>query len=496
MFRSRFFWRNFLSYVLIISLTTFVVSYLLTVKTADFVESDTRESLRDKLVFLIPILQSFDSLAVDELQARIYQISSLTKTRITVVDPEGAVIIETKVADPASELENHLQRPEIQKAIEKGFGSIVRYSETVQLPMIYYVQKVETAEGPHFVRLGVPFSQLEDRLGDIRYALSVGAGFGMLVSLLIALILARRVTEPIADITRVTEAISRGNYSARLEHLPKNELGTLGEAINRLAEAVQANISQREKMDRIRREFSSNVSHELKTPLTSINGYVETLLGGAIHDEENNVRFLTIIKANIERIIALVTDLLRLSSIEASEGLVSLEPVDWSPILREVVNRHTIHFQNKNIQFEIDTPKVMPLVNGSPRAMSHIIDNLLQNAVNYTPENGRIWIRVWHDRKNVHVSVQDTGIGIAMQDQSRIFERFYRVDTARSRADGGTGLGLAIVKHLVIQIQGKIKVDSELNRGSIFTVTLPITHEKLLSAAVANPDEGSVLHPN
>jgi len=487
MFRSRFFWRNFLSYVLIISLTTFVVSYLLTVKTEQFVESDARESLRDKLIFLVPILQTFDSLKGPDLQSRVYQIASRTNTRITVVDPYGIVIIETKVLNPRSDLDNHLQRPEIQIAIEQGSGSIVRFSETLQLTMIYYVQKVSTAEGPHYVRLGVPFSQLEDRLSDIRYALGVGASFGMIVSLLIALILARRVTEPIAAMTKVAEAISRGNYGARLDHLPHNELGTLGEAINRLAEAVQANISKREKLETIRREFSSNVSHELKTPLTSINGYVETLLAGALYEEENNLRFLTIIKSNIERIITLVTDLLKLSTIEANEGLVSLEPVDWSPIIRELVNRHSINFQNKNIQFNIDAPPTIPKAKGSPRAMSHIIDNLLQNAVNYTPQKGHIWIRVWADSKHVHVSVQDDGIGISKLDQTRIFERFYRVDSARSRVDGGTGLGLAIVKHLVIQIQGSIRVDSVLGQGSTFTVTLPITHDNGSDSNTSHP---------
>lgn len=476
MFRSRFFWRNFFSYVLIISLTTFVVSYLLTIKTEQFVEDDTKKTLKDKLIFLAPILQTAESIQNKAVQDRLNQIAAHSNTRITIIDLSGNVLIETKIAD-IRHMGNHLDRPEIRLAMEQGFGSTVRTSETMKLPLIYYVQQIETREGPLFVRLGVPLSLLEERLAEIRNTLIVGAAFGMLASLVIALFLARRITEPLAAITKVAEAISHGNYSARLKKFPRNELGSLGVAINHLAEAVQANISRREKMEKIRREFSSNVSHELKTPLTSIKGYIDTLLAGAIHDEKNNIRFLTIIKTNIERIISLVTDLLNLSTIEANEGLVTLEAVDWRPIIHEVVNRHAISFQKKEIRFKIEMPDIIPPVKGSPRAMRHIIDNLLQNALHYTPRAGHIWIRLRYNKKEVHVSVQDDGIGISKQDQSRIFERFYRVDSARSIAEGGTGLGLAIVKHLVIQIQGSIKVDSELSQGSTFTVTLPIASE-------------------
>ena len=473
MFQSRFFWRNFLSYVVIISLTTFVVSYLLTVKTEQFVEGATKESLRDKLVFLIPILRTFDSLSDNTSQQRLFDLTNNINTRITVIDASGKVVIETKVRD-VNMMDNHINRPEIIQAAKQGYGTSVRFSDTIKLPMIYSARKIMTHEGLFYIRVGVPYSHLQARLADIRYALGIGAAFGMLVSLLIAVILARRVTEPIAAITRVTEEISHGNYSARLtQRLPRNELGTLGDAINRLASAVQANISQREKMEKIRREFSSNISHELKTPLTSINGYVETLLAGAIHDPEANVRFLHIIKSNVERIITLVTDLLKLSTIEANQGLVHLECVTWQPIIREVVTRHEINLLKKEIALSIDVPENLPAVKGSPRAMSHILDNLIQNAINYTPKGGEICIYARSESDRVIIGVRDTGIGISQADQARIFERFYRVDAARSRDDGGTGLGLAIVKHLVIQIQGSIRVVSELNKGSEFMVALP-----------------------
>jgi two-component system phosphate regulon sensor histidine kinase PhoR len=460
--------------VVIISLTTFVVSYLLTVKTEEFVETDTKQSLQDKTTFLIPILRNYANLSSTELNTRLHEISAESNTRITIIEATGNVLIET-FFESVDEMDNHIGRPEVKEALASGQGSSLRFSDTIKLPMLYFARRMahQPSGKTYFVRLGVPFSQLEERLSDIRYTLVVGACFGMLVSLLIALILARRVTEPIAAITKVADEISQGNYSARLDSLPRNELGTLGFAINHLAEAVQANISRREKMEKIRREFSSNVSHELKTPLTSINGYVETLLGGAIYDETVNVRFLEIIKANIERIITMVTDLLRLSSIEADEGTIQREPVDWRPIIKDAVNRQEINFQNKNINFDLSIPEHVPPVLGRPGAMTHILDNLLQNAVNYTPKGGTVRVELVVLAESVVLHVEDTGIGIAEQDLGRIFERFYRVDTARSRDDGGTGLGLAIVKHLVIQIQGTITVESKLKKGSKFTVTLP-----------------------
>jgi signal transduction histidine kinase len=207
--------------------------------------------------------------------------------------------------------------------------------------------------------------------------------------------------------------------------------------------------------------------------LTSIKGYVDTLLEGALEDKANNMRFLRIINNNAERMISLVSDLLSLATIEANEGAVDLENVDWRPIVQEAIARQQIKANSKEIVLETQIDDQDLTVKGSRKPMSHILENLLQNAINYTPAKGHIQIILRRDKGFIELSVKDNGIGIAPQDQPRIFERFYRVDTARSRNEGGTGLGLAIVKHLVIQIQGMITVDSDIGRGSTFTVRLP-----------------------
>lgn len=472
MFRSKFFWRNFLSYALIITITSFVISYLLTVKTEEFIQSNEQNALFEKLKLVSPTLNDTSHWNSEGLHAFFNQAARDTETRITAIDQAGYVIYESELTYRS--LENHLDRPEIAQALNSGWGTASRYSETLQTPMLYVAHKVES--GGHYIilRFAMSMSKLDLQLAGIRNVLGIGALVGMILSLLIAMFLAKRVTKPIAAITNVAEAISRGNYNARLRYLPKNELGTLGKSINCLAEAIQKNISQREKMEKIRREFSSNVSHELKTPLTSIKGYVETLEAGAIDDKAHAKRFLGIIGSNIERISTLVTDLLRLATIEANETLENLDSVHWKPIIQEVITRQEINLKNKNIHFQLFQDDNIGPVKGSRNAMTHILDNLMQNALNYTPEGGEIGVHLRKTDRSVLLTVEDTGIGIASKDQSRIFERFYRVDSARSRDDGGTGLGLAIVKHLVIQIQGTIKVSSQLNRGSKFTVSLPL----------------------
>ncbi|RYZ55692.1 MAG: sensor histidine kinase [Proteobacteria bacterium] len=470
--RSKFFWKNFLSFVVIICFTTFVVSYLLIIQSQNFIESTATDSLREKLVIFEPYFEDGVSWRDPEQIRKIVEVAREAKVRISVLDQDESLLLESD-ANEIMSYENQRPRPELSEAKVKEVGLAKRVSPISKLETLYSAKKIETPRGTLLLRLGVPMQKLEERLKEIFTALAIGAAFGMVLSVLIALILVRRITDPVREMTKVAEAISHGNYAARIRRLPANELGTLGEAINRLAEAVQANISRREKMEKIRRDFSSNVSHELKTPLTSIKGYADTLLEGAIDDKENNVRFLRIINSNVERMVSLVNESLNLATIEANEGIVELTPVDWKPIIQEAVNRHQIRMNEKGIVFKHPDAAENMLVRGDRKAMFHILDNLLQNALSYTPANGEVELKVISDNKFCELSVSDTGIGIAKHDQSRIFQRFYRVDAARTRNEGGTGLGLAIVKHLVIQIQGSITVASEINRGSTFTVRLP-----------------------
>jgi len=237
---------------------------------------------------------------------------------------------------------------------------------------------------------------------------------------------------------------------------------------------VSLDITEIRRLERVRRDFVANVSHELKTPLTAIQGFAETLLGGALEDAKNARRFLNIIKSHAERLGRLTDDLLKLARIEAGKMELEPRPLSVTDLVGPCLEIARAKGKAKRLTFKEDYPEELPLVSGDSDALGEVIQNLLDNAIQYTPAGGEITVASDTIGDEVWVSVSDTGIGIPLQDQERIFERFFRVDAARSKEVGGTGLGLAIAKHLVELNGGRIEVESELGKGSTFTVFLPI----------------------
>jgi two-component system phosphate regulon sensor histidine kinase PhoR len=233
-------------------------------------------------------------------------------------------------------------------------------------------------------------------------------------------------------------------------------------------------ISELRRLENLRREFVANVSHELKTPLASIKAYVETLLAGAVHDPENNLPFLRRIDEQAERLHRLILDLLRLARVESGQEVFEITAVPLEELVAACVKEHQSAADAKRINLATEKPAIPISVRADPEGVRAILDNLIDNAVKYTHEGGDVRIRWATDDSTAVLEVADTGIGIAAQDQARIFERFYRVDKARSRDLGGTGLGLSIVKHLSQSFGGTVSVSSEVGRGSVFTVRLPL----------------------
>jgi two-component system phosphate regulon sensor histidine kinase PhoR len=237
--------------------------------------------------------------------------------------------------------------------------------------------------------------------------------------------------------------------------------------------------SELRRLERVRQEFVANASHELKTPLAVIKACVETLLDGAMEDPFHRVGFLEKIEGQANRLHALILDLLSLARIESGTEAFAFEPVSLGPVVTSCLERHRARAESKSLVLEA----VPPLGNSENKenvdawadeeAIAQILDNLVDNALKYTPEKGRIWVRWRGEGDRVCMEVEDTGIGIPEQDLPRIFERFYRVDRARSRELGGTGLGLSIVKHLVQAMHGTVKAASRLGQGTTFSVWLP-----------------------
>ena len=239
---------------------------------------------------------------------------------------------------------------------------------------------------------------------------------------------------------------------------------------------VLHDISEIRRLERVRRDFVANVSHEFRTPLAVIQGFAETLLDGALEDSENRRRFSKIIYEQSLRLNRLTDDLLKLSEIEAGRFEGEIQPVEIRPILESCLEsaRALIRPEQKKLTLELDCPPSLPPIYADARSIEEIMQNLLGNAIRYTPGGGRVCVKAAVVGGEMAISVSDTGIGISSADQQRIFERFYRTDAARSRESGGTGLGLSIVKHLAEFYGGRVTVESEIGRGANFRVFLPL----------------------
>lgn len=243
---------------------------------------------------------------------------------------------------------------------------------------------------------------------------------------------------------------------------------------------VLHDVSELRRLERMRREFVSNVSHELKTPLTAIQAYADTLLDGGLEDTENSRRFVERIQEQSDRLQQMIQDMLRLARIESQADAFQLQPVSLTETVESCVDARFAVARARNIalEYRCDEDAEICIV-ADQEGLRTIFDNLINNALNYTQQNGTVEVRCRREGTNALIEVTDNGIGIPAEHHDRIFERFYRVDQARSRGMGGTGLGLAIVKHCVGVFGGRIEIDSEVGRGTKFRVFFPLVEESL-----------------
>lgn len=239
--------------------------------------------------------------------------------------------------------------------------------------------------------------------------------------------------------------------------------------------AVVADVTEQQRLEQQRREFVANVSHELRTPLTTIKSYVEALLDGAVDEPELSQRFLKVTSSETERMIRLVNDLLQLSRFDSQGVRLHCKEADINRLLRYAADRFSMFSEQQEVQLSLDMSSKLPPVYIDLDAINQVLDNLLSNAIKYTPQGGTVVLmaRENQKQKRVQISITDTGIGIPSRDLKRIFERFYRVDKARSRGQGGTGLGLAIARELVQAHGADIEITSEWNVGTTVTFWVP-----------------------
>lgn len=277
------------------------------------------------------------------------------------------------------------------------------------------------------------------------------------------------------DITMgITQTQSFSITAAPVKALDVSASGQVPEGKPSGAVVVLHDVTELRRLERVRQDFVANVSHEFKTPLTAIQGFAETLLAGALDDPENNRRFLEIIRNHATRLARLTNDLLKLARIEAGKLELEFSSVGLLELIEACTETTLLKANRKEITLEITVPPQLPAVRGDAALLRDVLQNLLDNAIQYTPARGHISVAASATAREAVITVSDTGIGIPLADSERIFERFYRVDAARSREAGGTGLGLSIAKHIVEAHGGKLWVESTVGQGSKFSFSLPL----------------------
>ena len=420
---------------------------------------------RDKLLTLTP--------------ASVAELARNSGARVTVIAHDGRVLFDSS-ADPST-LENHAGRPEIREAMNGRIGSSLRHSVSIGIRFLYTAGPIQDG----VIRLAVPVREIEAQVALLQRQLVGIAALAFLPGILLAAAFARGFSTRLGTAIHYASTLATGNFKARLQQTGNDELGVLasqlnetGEKLQKMFEELEREQVELEKLERVRKDFIINVSHELRTPLASIQGYTETLLEGAIHDNENNVRFLNIIRQNTERLARLTGDLLTLSRLELKTQEFNFDSFYVNTLLQDCIDTLRPMAEKKQLRLRFKPAPDGSEVYCDSEALHQVIVNLVDNAIKYTPEGGTITVmaRAIHDAgaaKMVEIGIRDTGIGIPEDDLPRLFERFYRVDKARSRALGGTGLGLAIVKHLVRSMGGEVQLESAVNQGSTFRFTLP-----------------------
>lgn len=402
-----------------------------------------------------------------------WEYATKINLRVTIIAADGKVLADSTSGWNYVNLENHGHRAEVVEALQSGSGVSIRRSSTLGEEYVYAaaVLRNEGAE-PLVTRIAMRFDRWDLIKRFIITATVFSAFIGGLVALLLGYLLAGRIVKPIEQIATMSDQIADGNYQERIHIRTGDELEQLGRTINEMAEKLDLSAAETMRLESIRKDFVANVSHELKTPLTSISGFVEALQDGAGENPGLRGKFLSIIAAESTRLRRLIDDLLIISDIENGRERNTDQDIDIREAIEEVIAFLQPIIDQKGIRI-IDQYAYQIQIGGNRDRFKQMMLNIIDNAIKYSHEGGDVRLDVKKQDGKAVISVSDNGIGIEPENLPRLFERFYRVDKSRSIKSGGTGLGLSIVKHIVNLFHGEIKVESKPGEGTTFTVTLP-----------------------
>lgn len=424
-----------------------VVSVLLTFLAAGLVmygkyNEDLKESVRDSLKYVQDGVEKMGNSYLDDA------LGKATSARITLLDPKGNVLFDS--LENSAELENHSNRPEFIQAEKNGYAESLRYSETLSKQNFYCAVKL--ADGD-ILRVG----RTTDSVFYTMLSSSVLLGGLLILIFAVTFILVRKQTKDLI------EPINTLNLEEPLKDVAYEELRPLLGRVDQQNKQIAKQMEELKEAEAVRREFSANVSHELKTPLMSISGYAELMMNGMVPDEKVP-EFSGRIYHEASRLSALVADIIQLSRLDEKNGETMFEQVDIGELGEDVINNLQNRAAKKKINLEYTGGPAQ--MQGVRHVLYEMFYNITDNAIRYTPDGGDVKVFVGKLNGKPYFRVEDNGIGIPESEQQRIFERFYRVDKSHSRETGGTGLGLSIVKHGAVLHHAKILLDSEPGKGT------------------------------
>ena len=570
--------------------TYLVIAVLAVVLAGFFIERELKTGLTRWIEEdLMAETQIIALMPEGEIEKQSQALAERSRARVTLIDARGLVTLDSN--RQTKDLDNHLNRSEIQEARVKGKGTATRYSRTLKMDMLYVA--LPLYEGSHlkgYLRLSRPLLEVDRSVDKLRFSIFQVLLLIIILSMIVAFIFSMKVISPIQEIEAFTDKIRKGEVSGMLMIDSRDEIGQLSKNINdmvaelqekirvaneekwklraafaSMAEGVMVldsqnrieglnkgmaemigreyadivgktpieafrnialqdalnrfrqageivleeitlgdenpmildvnisavkslpgqdpktmivfhNVTRLKKLEQVRADFVANVTHEIKTPLTAIIGFVETLQQGAIDDRVKAQKFLLTIHENAQRLNRLVDDLLTLSSIELGETELHLEGLALEDVFETALTLISPRAALKNVRIQRDVQPGLPMVRADRDRLVQILVNVLDNAVKFTPEGGSVSITASPEvQGSVVIKITDTGIGISKSELPRLGERFYRIDKTRSREMGGTGLGLSIVKHLMKAHEGSMEIESTLGKGTTVSLHFPVS---------------------
>ncbi len=554
--------KSILRYFIVILFVTLCLSSTI---SGTLISNNLLKSTEENLLYSLKLINySLErDIPFDQQLDNINPLAYSDNTRISIIGYDGVVVADTYKEEV---MENHLSREEVKEAIEQGIGYATRQSATAKQSLLY----VAYDAGDYIIRISIPYRGILDHLPSLIPALSFSIVTSLIISFVLSIRLANKITYPITKINenlthmgadfridlpyfdydefnevsstlrdmshrlrkslkevqlermKIDEILSQMNEGFvllderhRLLSINDKAISILGamnihdivtdyvyypELLNALTRDEEkqeveikvegliyvcyinkielgttllfVDMTLNKKIEKMRREFFSNVSHELKTPLTSIKGYSELLAQGLVSDENQKITMLNKIQNEVNNMSRLINDILLLSKLENMELKTERISVHLGDLSQDILDSFIVEINKRELHVSVEHDDIEYICD--PQQMYTVMSNLISNAIKYNVDQGYLNIKIFKKNNHVYIQVSDSGIGISHIDQTRIFERFYRVDKGRSRQLGGTGLGLAIVKHTVSQYKGTIDVTSVLHKGTTITVKLPL----------------------